>query len=432
MATPIPKGNASGRRILLTAVGSLGDLHPYLALATELARRGHCPVVASTPALRERVEAAGIAFHPLRATTSEEASPELIRRIFQGRKGMEFIVRKLLLPALRTAYEDTCAAAQGADLLIGHPLTYATRFVAETRGLPWVSTQLAPFGMMSAWDPPLLPGLGWLRRLRAGPAIWRTLFELADRRTRPWMQPVDALRTQLGLPDRGNPLLAGGHSPVLELALFSPDFAAPQPDWTAQTVATGFPFFEQPLTVDPVLEDWLAAGEPPVVFTLGSSAVMAPGTFFRESAAAARRLGRRALLLGARLEGFPQQGKRPAVAEVDGDVLATGYAGYARVFPRAAAVVHQGGIGTTAEALRSGRPMLVMPYGVDQPDNAARAVRLGVARTVSRRQYRANRVARELDLLLGKSYVAAAQQVGRAIRKETGAATACDAIERLL
>lgn len=112
-----------------------------------------------------RVEAAGLAFRPLRATTSDQPSEELMRRIFHRRSGIEFIVRQLILPALRTAYDDTCAAAAGADLLIAHPLTFATRLVAETRNLPWISTQLAPSGVLSAEEPPLLPGLGGLHRL---------------------------------------------------------------------------------------------------------------------------------------------------------------------------------------------------------------------------------------------------------------------------
>ena len=351
----------------------------------------------------------------------------MVRRVFDGRKGIEFLVRDVILPALRTAYNDTCAAAAGADLLVAHPLTFATRLVAETRELPWISTQLAPCGVLSATDPPLLPGLGWLLRLHPPAAVWRELWRMAERVTRSWFRPYDDLRTQLGVRDLGNPLLSGGHSPVRELALFSPHFAHSQKDWPGQTVATGFPYFAQPgATPDPQLDQWLAAGEPPIVFTLGSSAVLDPGSFFVESAKAARRLGRRALLIGAEPDDVPAKLLSPSV-------FVRRYALYSSVFPRAAAVVHQGGIGTTAEVLRAGHPALVMPRGADQPDNAARAARLGVARTIGREHYHSIRVARDLQKLLEQpKYVERARELGALVRDEDGTATACDVIEAVL
>ncbi len=414
-----------GRRVVLTAVGSLGDLHPYLAIGQELARRGHRPAVATVPSFRERVEAAGLEFAPMRAATADEPSPELIQKVFDGRRGVEYIVRRLILPALPMAYADTLQAAEGADLLVAHPLTWGTRLVAERKGIPWVSTMLAPVSLLSATDPPTLPGMELVRRLDPPPHAWRLFFHLAERMARSWMLPYDDLRRSLGLPNTGNPLFGGGHSPLRELALFSPAFGPPQPDWPPQTTATGFSFFEQPTEPTPNLDRWLEAGPPPVIFTLGSSAVNAPGDFFRESAAAARRIGRRALLLGA---------KPGEVAVRPGqDLFFLPYGSYARIFPRGAAVVHQGGIGTTAEALRAAVPMLVVPFGVDQPDNAARAVRLGVGRTLSRRRYREHRVARELRVLLEQTtFAAKASALGETVRAEGGAEKACDALEAVM
>ena len=426
---------------MLTCVGSLGDLFPYIALAGELKRRGHRPVIGTVSVHRERVEAAGIAFHPVRAATFTDPTPELVRRVFDGRKGIEFIVRELILPALRTAYDDTAAAVEGADLIIGHPLTFAARLVAETRDLPWISTQLAPCGVLSAEDPPLFPGLGWLYRLHPPAAVWRALWNAADRGTRRWLKPYNTLRIQLGLRDFGNPLFSGGHAPLRELALFSPHFGQPQTDWPAQTVATGFPFLEQPAVENQALETWLATGPPPIVFTLGSSAVIDPGSFFRTSARAAGRLRRRALLLGATPANAepsawrPIAGPQPPTPALQGDnnTFVCRYVPYADVFPRAAAIVHQGGIGTTSEALRAGRPTLIVPFGADQPDNAARAARLGVARVLTRRQYRVANVTHELRHLLDEtSYAERARDLGEAIAKERGLERACEVIQDVL
>jgi UDP:flavonoid glycosyltransferase YjiC (YdhE family) len=168
----------------------------------------------------------------------------------------------------------------------------------------------------------------------------------------------------------------------------------------------------------------LDAGEPPIVFTLGSSAVKVPGNFYQESIQAAKLLNRRAVLL---------IGKNTPPENLSQDILAVSYVPHSQIFPRACAIVHQGGIGTTAQALRAGRPTLVMPYSHDQPDNAARVERLGISRTIPRKQYLASRVAKELcKLLENPNYAAKAAEIGRIIQVENGVGVACDAIEQQL
>ena len=174
------------------------------------------------------------------------------------------------------------------------------------------------------------------------------------------------------------------------------------------------------------VEAFLAAGPPPIVFTLGTSAVEAAGSFYDVSAEAVRRLGRRAVMLVGR-----HARNRPAV--IDDRILVVDYAPHAALFPRAAAVVHQGGVGTLHQALASGRPMLVVPHAHDQPDNAHRVTRLGVARTLYPTKYGVDAVARSLELLLGDVSVARrAEEVGALVRAEKGVVTACDAMEGLL
>ena len=171
------------------------------------------------------------------------------------------------------------------------------------------------------------------------------------------------------------------------------------------------------------LARFLDEGPAPVVFTLGSAAVMDAGRFYEHSAVAAERLGMRAVLLIG-------QEPRNQPARLPKGIIAIPSAPFSLLFPRAAAIVHQGGVGTTAQAMRSGRPMLVMPYAHDQPDNAARVVRLGIARTISRFRYNADRAVRELSGLLGNpASVASAASVGERVRRENGVATACEAIE---
>ena len=213
----------------------------------------------------------------------------------------------------------------------------------------------------------------------------------------------------------------------MTLALFSRVLAEPQPDWPPHTRVTGFVFYNGPGALSPELESFLAAGPPPVVFTLGTSAVGAAGRFYHESVDAVARLGVRAVLLtGAFAENRP-------VGAASAEVLIIDRAPHQLLFPRASAIVHQGGIGTTGQALRSGQPMLVVPHGHDQPDNAFRVTNLGVARTVFPRQYKAARIARELQRLLGdRQYRERATAIAGVVTREGGADAAAEAIEQLL
>jgi len=418
------------KAIVITTFGSLGDLHPYLAIAMELAARGHRVTIATTEAYRSKVTSEGIGFHAVRPNISPD-DHEAIRLAMDAKKGTEYVLRHMFFPHLRSSYEDLAKAVAGADLLVTHPITYAGPLVAEKNRIRWVSSVLAPISFLSACDPSVMSPAPWLATLgRLLPPANRYICSLGKRITIPWAEPVRRLRLEIGLPPGANPIFEGQHSPQLVLALFSNLLGAPQPDWPPNTQVTGFAFYdrlEKHLGLTPELAQFLDSGPAPIVFTLGSSAVIDARDFYRQSAAAAVKLGRRAVLL---------IGRDPAnvpAAPLPPGIIAAEYAPYSEIFPRAAAIVHQGGAGTTAQALRSGRPMLVVPFAHDQPDNAARVERLGVARQISRRAYRADRVASELRKLLDRpSYTARSAEVGRQIRSEDGVSMACDLIEQRL
>ena len=235
------------------------------------------------------------------------------------------------------------------------------------------------------------------------------------------------MRADLGLPPAVAHPLVDGHSPSLHLALFSKILLAEQPDWPPHSVITGFPFFDRDgeTGLPPDLARFLDDGPPPVVFTLGYSASTVAGRFYQNSALAAVRLGRRAVLVLKDPRNRP-----PSLPE---GVTTVEYAPFSVLFPRSALIVHHGGIGTTGLAMRSGRPMLVVPFAHDQPDNAARLTRLGVARTLAPHCYTADRAAHELNVLLDNpGYSERAACHGRRVRAEDGIGSACDALETLM
>jgi UDP:flavonoid glycosyltransferase YjiC (YdhE family) len=237
---------------------------------------------------------------------------------------------------------------------------------------------------------------------------------------------VRELRREQGLRPDCDPVFRDKFSPDLVLALFSRALAEPQPDWPKQTLQTGFVWFGESgkdAGLDHRLREFLNSGDPPIVFTQGSTAVSNPGNFYEVSMEAAARLGRRAVLVGASSElgrGSPH-------------VLAMRYAPYSQIFPYAAVNVHQGGSGTTGEALRAGRPQLIVPYGWDQPDNAARVERLGAGIHLPRREYSVDAATAAVERLLREpGFAERAALAGERVRAEDGLTSACDAVESLL
>lgn len=442
------------KHIVLMPWGSLGDLHPLLVLSLEMQRRGHRVTLATMENYRQKIEDVGVGFHATRpAFPPPDELQAIMQRVMNAKSGTEFLFRGLLMPNLRDSYHDLSAIAPDCDLCVTHPAQMAGPLVAQKFGLRWASCVLAPISQYSAFDPPVLPHPIFSVFQRLGQRGTSLSFRLMHLATRHWISEVALLRRELGLPVGLHPMFDGQYSPQLNLALFSSALGEPQPDWPANSVQTGFLFYdtkgaiEMPRAFPPSFETNVAAcetdvsanetdgdlspgltqflkqGDAPLVFTLGSAVVIHPGNFFRESARAARLLGQRAVLLG---DTRNCGGDDEKIASFD-------YAPYSQLFPRACAIVHQGGVGTTAQAMRAGKPQLIVPHSHDQPDNAARIVRRQLGRTLPLHQYQAPRVARELRKLLDNiEYSKRARAVGETVQAENGLQNAADALETLL
>jgi len=419
-------------RIVLSNIGTFGDINPLIAIALELKRRGHVPVMAVPAVFGPKILPLGLEFHPVRPDIDPQ-NTLMAEMIYDVRKGTERGLREFLFPALRQTYDDLLDAATQparADLLLLGELNYAGPLVAEITGIPWASYILAPLSFFSAFDPPVLPMYPRLARAdKTIPGMGRAIKRLARLVSRNWSQPIYDLRHELGLPKGENPLFDAKHSPFLVLALFSRTLALPQKDWPPNTIITGFCFYDSDAgnaALPPNLEAFLNAGPPPVVFTLGSAAVLAAGRFYEFSARAAIRLGIRAVLL------IGNDKRNQLRQPLPDSICVAEYAPYSALFSRAAMVVHQGGVGTTAQCLRAGKPMLIMPFSHDQPDNGRRMQRLKVARVIQRGNYTPVRVARKLKAMLAEPlYARRAEMVARRLEQEDGLKSACDALEKL-
>ncbi|MBV9248570.1 MAG: hypothetical protein JO227_04905 [Acetobacteraceae bacterium] len=253
-------------------------------------------------------------------------------------------------------------------------------------------------------QPSLLRSLvdsGRLGRMPMGPELPRLLKTglmalldkyVIDRKLGP---PVNVLRGELGLAPVSGLFRSYLHSPQLVLGLFLEWFAAPQPDWPPNVHLTGFVLEESPsAALTPELEESLARG-PVVPFTAGSEAKR--DAFFRESVQVARLAGVRAL--------FVAKHRTPVFDQLPAHVRQAAWVPFPAVLPRCAAVVHHGGIGTLAQAVKAGLPQFVVPHAHDQPDHALRVERLGLGRSLYPEKYRAARAATILNELMASTAI---------------------------
>jgi rhamnosyltransferase subunit B len=417
-------------KVLLATLGSLGDLHPFIAVARALKQQGCDPAIATIPDYRDRVVAAGIRF-----CATGPSSEQRLADLRMGREQFarhiladsDFIFRHAVYPYLRSSYDEVIEAVAEAELVLTSSLSFAAQLAAEKLERPRMAIVLQPTLFLSAYDPPLIGEFGWLAPLlpRLGPKAAGAVLSGVKRVLARRAAPIRMLRRELRLPDlRQDPIFDGQFTREGAIALYSRLLADVQPDYPSPTTLAGFAFYDGDAAgaadCDEGLRQFLNAGPPPIVFTLGSFATEAAGDFFEVSVRSARTLKCRAVVL---------VGEGTADEHWGSQIMVRRYAPYSALFPFAQAIVHHGGIGTTAQALRAGKPQLIVPIFADQLDNAARAARLGVARVLRRSRYSDKRLITALNALLGDHGVAErAGVVSAQINQEDGASCAARAV----
>jgi UDP:flavonoid glycosyltransferase YjiC (YdhE family) len=424
------------RTILLATIGSLGDVYPFIALSLALKKMGYAPLLATLGAHRSHVEAAGIAFLPLRPDRRDLAAA------FGGDSGALFrhqtrhpsTVVNAILKFLPETYHNVLAASEAATHIVASSFAFGAVLAAEKRGLPLIRVVLAPHALQSAFAPSLTGRWPFILRPRSQVAVaYNQMIRyllIRDRACR--LRSIGRFRAEIGLPRTSAKryLGMGTTGAAAEIGLFSLHFASRQPDHPPNLLIAGFPYYDgvpkERASLDPDLQRFLAGGDPPIVFTLGTFAVRAPGDFYGDSLLAARALKRRAVLLAGASET-----KHLADSTSTNEYLCA-YALHSQLFPQAAAIVHHGGIGTTSHALRAGKPQLVVPFFGDQPDNARRLEDLGVARTLEPSRYTVERATTELGTLLMGGYTERAQRKADDFALEDGAEVAARHIASLI
>lgn len=376
--------------ILLHPVGSHGDVHPFIGIGKALLARGHAVTLVTLDPFRSLAERNGLAFA---ATGSDEDYQRAMRDpdLWKPGKGLKVLFRNDYVGRLyRQAFDQLVRLnVPGQTVVAAGTLGFAARTAQEAHGIPLVTIHLQPATVFSLDRPAVYPGarIGrWPRWAKRG--FFRLGDYIADRCIKP---DLNRFRSAVGLPPVGRIIGRWTHSPQRVIGLF-PDWYGSAPDWPSQMKQTGFIRYDQEeRPIDPDLDRFLKDGDPPIVFSFGS-AMMTGRPYFETAVATCGLLGKRGLILARSGDQIPPQ-LPPSIAHFD-------YAPFSRIFPLTAAVVHHGGIGTTAQCLAAGVPQLVVPLSFDQPDNADRIVRLGVGRSIPSRRFTPKRAVRALAELL--------------------------------
>ena len=412
---------------ILVALGSSGDVHPFIGIGRELRRRGMRVTLVAAGWFREVAEKAGLEFVDPLPELDFVASIE-DERIWDPLRGtpviLELFVRPLLEPVYRVIERALAAdaAAGEATVVVASSLAFGARVAQERLGVALVTAHLSSLLFRSLDDAPRVPGIfvhrgpHWFRRLQWALADRLLIDPIIGR----WLNPF---RASLGLPPARGLLRDWIHSPLRTLGLFPDWFAARQPQWPPQVRLTGFPLYSEEgvSDADDQMKAWLAEGSPPILFTPGS-AHLHGHEFFAAAADACQRLEVRGLLLTR----FPDQ----IPTALPAGVRHAAFVPFRWLVPRSAALVHHGGIGTLSQGLAGGVPQIVMPMGFDQFDNAARIERLGVGKALARKAFRGPALANLLGKLLADENVAdRCCAVANRFAGADGIATAADAVE---
>lgn len=422
------------KRIIISSVGTLGDLHPFIAIGLALKAEGHTPVMAVAHDHVDKCAAAGLEAHPVSETFEDTAArlggepEEIVRKMMSN---VDYLFKQVVLPTLPKSTRQLERIAKDADCIFGSPLFFANEIIAEKLSIPYIAGYLQPSILLSPYEPPVSPQVKMAFKTPAGgfPLFWnRCLMGAAKTLAHLRYGPaINQVRKDHGLPASQSAPILDPQKAAAILGLYAPELGGLLPDAPDHMYVTGFALFDSESgaaeTLDPGLEAFLDDGDPPLIFTLGSVAFFAGEAFYREAARLSRKLSRRAILLTGQEMDIPK----------NESVFTAHYAPHSLLFPRGSHIIHHGGVGTTTQALRAGVPQLIVPHLGDQWDNAERIKRRGVGDYIWKHPLKNGQLERKLTALIRDTDMhARAKAVSKHMIARDGAKAAAKRIIRSL
>lgn len=359
-------------QVLLNPNGSGGDVYPFLAIGKQLQRLGHHVGVMTNPHFKPQVGRAGLEFIPVGVADD----------LMQVGRGLQTVTTS---PAWKLALRWTAQAAQSSaeylaqrrqrypTLMVGSPLSFGMRLIAEKYAVPLATLILSPFVLRSRHASPCMPPLwldDWMPRYLKSWQYWVADRWAIDRVLQPVLGPV---RRRMGLPPRRRFMHRWCFSPDLNLGCFPTWFAPQQPDWPAGFQHVG-PIHWDPWNADPAIVDdlrqWSASQPFRPLAILAGSAGPPSAEFYRAWINASAAIGRGLIILEQDLAYFPPN--------LPVHVRVLPYLSLDQLLPHVAALIHSGSIGAALRCSAAGVPQLVFPRFNDQFDNARRIQHLGL------------------------------------------------------
>jgi len=378
----------AGKTILLCTIGSAGDVNPFIGIGQQLIKRGFRVVLITSQYFESQARSVGLEFYGLGSAEDYQSiiqDPDL----WSPDKGFKVFADRVVFPIMEPAYEIIAGFDPSKTILVAQGQFFAAHIAHEKSGFPFITIHLQPAAFRSVYEFPLLP-------VKIPPLLIRGLFSLIDALLldKLFAPRINRFRQSLGLP-RVKKIFGGWmHSPQKNLGLFPDWFAQPQPDWPPQTQLTSFVYYDKQNENEELpdgLDKFLNAGSAPIIFTAGT-AMKHAAQFFRDCIEACQLLGQRGILLTQHPEQLP--------AELPQGIQHFSYLPFSKVLPRALALVHHGGIGTTAQAIAAGIPQVIRPMAHDQPDTAARVEKLGIGASLVPKKFNAASLAEKLNTLI--------------------------------
>jgi rhamnosyltransferase subunit B len=385
--------NQSKHTILLCTIGSAGDVNPFIGIGQSLVQRGFRVVLVTSQYFESQARSAGLEFFGLGSSEDYQSiieDPDL----WSPDKGFKIFADRVVFPIMEPAYEIIAGFDPSKTILVAQGQFFAAHIAHEKMGFPFITVHLSPAAFRSVHEFPLSPVL-------LPPFVIRGLFSLIDAFVldKLFAPNINRFRQKLELPTIKRVFGGWMHSSQRNVGLFPDWFAQPQPDWPPQTQLTSFVFYDKQAGNEEIpdeLNKFLSAGSPPILFTPGT-AMKHANQFFLDCIDACQMLGQRGILLTQHPEQLPDN--------LPPNIQYFAYLPFSKVLPRTLALVHHGGIGTTAQAIAAGIPQVIRPMAHDQPDTAARVEKMGIGVSLSPKKFNATSLAENLKILISSQAV---------------------------
>lgn len=359
-------------KIVIASLGTLGDILPYISICKRMQNMGYKTLIATTQTHEDLIrnnEIDCVVISP-----EIDHKDQLLAQKTQDRKrGTQYVIQKILDPNVYNTYADLERILNKGDVLITNVTCIVGRLLQVNCGVYWVHTVLSPNNFWSKYDPLVPHNATYFRHLvKYSVRLNYLMIRLSRVATLFWLKNHKKLYRKIKGGEYEHPFFEAISKADYVLGLYSENFARKRSDIPPNTLITGFITMAEKPDVFKAksLESFVnEKGGAPVIISLGSSVLYSDPIFISSLVRDLLENNKRVVVL---------TGKKIKVFKSDSNLMEIDYFPHRSLFKYASVVIHHGGIGTTANVLKEGKPSIVFPFSHDQPDNAYRLYRLGV------------------------------------------------------